>query len=214
MKAGAVGSRSIKRETLQDDPLVLYSADAGKHWTAISESLPKNGGFLEDVSYDKSLGLVVLNSGGQVFSTSDRGAHWQTITAVPDEPDQTFIGRFGNLADKGLWFLGGSSSYEATYGVLAFRGPDNSWTKLKSQAYLHDVMFLTTDKVIACGFVYKKSGSHDEKRGVILRSNDGGRSWVTDIATNSSPALTALARAGNHLWVVGEDGYIATLEDF
>jgi len=210
----AVGSRSIKRERLEDDPVVLHSADAGKHWAVISESLPKGGGRLEEAYYEKSVGLLVLNSDGSVFSTSDDGAHWQNIAAVPDEPSQTFFGRFGELADKRLWFLGGSSSYEGTYGVLAFRSPDNTWTKLRTRAYLNDVMFLTTDKVIACGFVNEKSGSHEGKRGVILRSTDGGRNWVSDIPTNSNVPLTALARAGNRLWVVGEEGYIAMLEDF
>jgi len=210
----AVGSRTIRRETLQDDPLVLHSVDAGKHWAVVSESLPKGGGGLEDAYYDKSLGLLVLNSKGDVFSTSDGGVHWLGIATVPDEPSQTFFGRLGNLADKRLWFLGASSSYEGTYGVLAFRSPDNTWIKLKSRVYLNDVIFLTADKVIACGFEYANSGSHRGKRGVILHSSDGARSWVADIPTNSNGAITALARAGKHLWVIGEDGYIAMLENF
>lgn len=210
----AVGSRSIRRETLQSDPLVLHSADAGKHWVAISEPLPKGGGFLEDAHYDKSRGLVVLNSEGHVFSTSDGGAHWQSMATVPDEPDQTYFGRFGGLADKRLWFLGGSASYEGTYGVLAFMGPDTTWTRLETNAYLTDLMFLTTDKVIACGFTSERSGSHHGKRGIIMRSSDGGRSWVKDIPPDSNAAFTALARAGNHIWVVGEEGYVAMLKDF
>ena len=210
----AVGSKTIQRETLQNDPLVLHSADGGKHWAVISETLSKGSEFLEDAYYDNSLGLMVLNSDGHVFSTSDGGAHWIKVAAVPDEPPQTFVGRFGNLADKRMWFLGGSSSYEGTYGVLAFKDPDNTWIKLTTHAYLHDVMFLSADKVIACGFVKEKSGSSEARRGIILRSRDGGRSWVSDNLTNSNAALTALARAGNHLWVIGEDGYIAMLEDF
>jgi len=205
----AVGSRTVKRETLQNDPFVLHSVDGGKHWAVISGALPKHDGFLEDAHYDKSLGLLVLNSEGQVFSTSNAGAQWQELTAIPNEPSQTFFGRFGFLADRRLWFLGGSSSYEGTYGILAFRKPDNTWTKLRTRAYLSDVIFLTADQIISCGFVYENSG----KRGVILRSRDGGRSWVTDIPTNTSPPLTALARAGNHIWVVGEHGYVALLED-
>lgn len=210
----AVGSRSIRRETLQADPFVLHSTDAGQHWAVISESLPKGGGFLEDAYFDKSLGLVVLNAEGHAFSTSDGGGHWRRIAAVPDESSQTFFGRFGSLTDKRLWFLGGSSSYEGTFGVLALRGPDETWTKLKARAYLNDLIFLSTDKVVACGFEYERSGSNNRKRGVIMRSSDGGRSWVTDVQTNSNTALIALARAGNHLWVVGEGGYIAVLEDF
>lgn len=74
--------------------------------------------------------------------------------------------------------------------------------------------FLSAEKIVACGFVVEKSGSRDERRGVILRSSDGGRSWVNDIAGSSNAALTALARAGNRLWVIGEDGYLAMLDDF
>lgn len=210
----AVGSRSIKRETLQSDPFVLHSADAGKHWIVISEPLPKGGGFLEDTYYDKSLGLVILNSEGQVFSTSDGGAHWRSIATVPNESEQTFFGRFGGLTGKRLWFLGGSASYEGTYGVLAFTGPDTTWTKVETNAYLTDLMFVSTDKVIACGFTSERTGSPHGKRGIILRSSDGGRSWVKDIPPDSNAALTALAQAGNHIWVVGEDGYVAMLKDF
>lgn len=204
----AVGSRTIKRDTLQTDGFVLHSVDAGKHWTVVSDSLPKGEGGLEDAYYDKAVGLSVLNSDGRVFLTSDGGARWSTIAAVPDEPMQTFFGRFGDLADKRMWFVGGSASYEGTWGVLAFKDPDsNTWLKLKTHAYLYDVMFLSADKVIACGFT---SG----KRGVILRSSDGGRSWVTDMPPNASAAFTALARAGDHVWVIGERGYIAMLKDF
>jgi photosystem II stability/assembly factor-like uncharacterized protein len=149
----AIGSTSTKRETLQDDPLVLHSADGGKHWDVVSESLPKGGGGLEDAYYDQSLGLVVLTSEGHLFATSSNGDEWLKVAAVPDEPSQTFFGRVGSLSDKRLWFLGGSSGYEGTDGVLAFKSPDNNWTKLKTDAYLNDVMFLTTDKVVACGFV-------------------------------------------------------------
>lgn len=210
----ALGSLSVKRETLQDDPFLLHSADAGKHWDIVSQSLPTGGGGLEDAYYEKSVGLMVLNSEGLVFSSSDGGVRWQRIAAVPDEPSQTFFGRLGTVGDKRMWFLGGSSSYEGTDGVLAFRGPDDTWIKLKIHAYLNDLMFLTTDRVVACGFVNGTSGSQRGKQAVVLRSSDGGRTWVTDIPTDSSTSLTALARAGNHLWVVGEDGYIAMLQDF
>lgn len=206
----AVGSRSIKRETLQDDPVVMHTVDAGKQWEVVSETLPEGGGGLEDAYYDQSFGLIVLNSEGHLFAVSNNGKQWREVAAVPDEPSQTFFGRTGNLPDKRLWVLGGSSGHEGTSGVLAFKGPSNNWTKLNTHAYLSDVMFITPDKIIACGFVHENSG----KQGVILRSTDGGRSWITDISSDSNVALRALARAGNHLWVIGEDGYIAKLEDF
>ena len=206
----AVGSRSIKRETLQDDPVVLHTTNAGTLWEVVSETLPKGGGGLEFAYHDHSLGLVVLNSEGHLFAASNNGKQWREVAVVPEEPSQTFFRRAGNLADKRLWVLGGSSGLEGTYGVLAFKGPDNSWTKLNTRAYLSDVMFLTSDKIIACGFVHETSG----KQGVILRSTDGGRTWITDISDYSNVAFTALTRAGNHLWVIGEEGYIAMLEDF
>lgn len=206
----AVGSRTIKRDTLQTDPFVLHSVNGGKHWAVVSDSLPKGGGHLEDAYYDKALGLKVLNSEGHVFSTSGDGARWSKLATIPDESSQTFFGRFGGLANKRVWMLGGSSSYEGTYGVLAFKDPDtNTWLKLKTNAYLYDVLFLSTDKIIACGFTSARG-----KQGVILSSTDGGRSWVAEMPTVSSAAYTALARAGNHIWVIGEDGDIAMFKDF
>jgi photosystem II stability/assembly factor-like uncharacterized protein len=43
--------------------------------------------------------------------------------------------------------------------------------------------------------------------GIILRTNDGGRTWVRDLSGTTTP-LRAIASSGDGVWTVGRDGLI------
>jgi photosystem II stability/assembly factor-like uncharacterized protein len=117
----AIGRSFSERDTLQESPLVMHTGDQGEHWTNVSEgfsSAPRSDG-LTDLYITKASEAIVTTLRGKILRTQNTGQSWEEISAVEDEPDQTYLGRLGQTQEGRLWLLGGADSLEGMWGAFS-----------------------------------------------------------------------------------------------
>ncbi|HEX6444815.1 MAG TPA: hypothetical protein VF053_07005, partial [Streptosporangiales bacterium] len=165
---------------------LLASHDAGRTWT----SLP-----VPDVQYrDISVGptgrvLAVSALDGNAYLSTDRGAHWQTVS-VPGESVQHTL-----LAGSDLYLATDTSVY-VERGIAA--GPG---TLRKLYTVTGD--YAAVNQLAGAGGVILVGTSDPLATGEIVESHDGGRTW------DSHHALPKFDVAAS-LTVLGGDAYAST----
>jgi photosystem II stability/assembly factor-like uncharacterized protein len=212
----AVGSRLVRRESLENDYIILYTVDGGKHWKDVSGSLNQDieGGRVEDIYAVENHRILILTSSRRIFSTLDGGETWQLIGEIKNEPPQTSMFKIGMLNNQLLWVLGGTGGREGTWTMLAVRQGDETYLKYKIPGVIiSDIRFLSNKRLIACGTTLSSSSStqvgEGDRAGVVIYSLDGGANWSVAYMTKQVQNLNALSIADSEIyWVLGENGFL------
>jgi photosystem II stability/assembly factor-like uncharacterized protein len=177
--AVAFGSATVG-VTAGDNAAILRTTDGGVTWSPASVSAGVIG--FTDVAFADASTVVVVGEGVTRRST-DGG---QTFSAVATPPGAAFRVAFGSSqngvvvgsGNQVFWTADGGQNWSAGTG-----------TALSTVAGFQDVTFLDTNTAIAVG--------QGAGRGVILRSADGGRTWVavdagiTGVLLNSAVAFAS-----------------------
>lgn len=215
-----VGRRLVMRGVMQDEPFVLHTTDQGAHWNDVS-GIPTKllsdwrrevHDFITDVYTKKPTEASFLTLRGRILNTSDGGESWRQVGTIPKEPPQTNISRLGYTQNDRPWVSGGADSIEGMWGVLAYKGESDQWTKYRSDVRFEDTIFLKDNQILVCGSAkpvapYTPLGK--ERDGVILYSSNEGRNWVTVYRSSPASNINALALTnGNQIWAVGDGGLI------
>lgn len=220
----AVGRRLVKRGVVQDEPFVLHTTDQGAHWNDVSGKLAalvsdrrgETHDFVTDILASESAEATVLTLRGRIISTTDGGQSWRMVGAVPTERPQTHLSRLGRTQKKHLWVLGGADSREGMWGVLAYRGDSNLWTKYRSKARFLDAVFLPDEQVLVGGSLSRATSDTqpgEKREGAILHSGNGGRDWAVVYHSSQASNINALTVVNEkHIWAVGDAGLVLRLQ--
>ena len=209
----AVGRTRITNETIEDRPLILRTTDGGKTWIDLSEKFAGLNDFTVDVYAFDSSTAIVLTRMGQLFRTSDGGQTWKATSFSREEQTPVGMLRVGASDDKKLWVLEGTDGREGMWTTLALQRDGQEWVEYTTPSvYLKDVMFLSSQEVVACGSIANSqpTPSFDDRRdGVILHSTNGGRDWeILHRATGVSSINKLSAVSPGLVWAVGEHGLV------
>ena len=206
----AAGRRFSNGGSARDTNLVLHTNDGGRNWIDVSGNLPPS-----DTGVDQLFGIdqgriSLLTLNGFIYSTIDGGQNWHQVDAFRDQREQTAIHRAGVTQNESLWLLGGTSSQEGTSSIFAIKEGGGNWARREIAAIdLADALFLSEDRIIACGSM----SSGKEREAVILYSIDRGANWVIAHRNRESTALNSLATIDSkRLLSAGEGGLVLHIE--
>lgn len=209
-----IGSRLVRRESLENDYLVLHTTDGGEHWTDVSGYLNQDigGGHVEDIYPEGSSKALILTSSRRIFSTIDGGENWQLIGEIQNEPPQTSMVKVGMSTNRLPWVLGATGGREGARTILAIKQADDTWLKYKiPSVIISDLLFLSNDRLVACGSIISNTTlaqvGDQGREGVVLYSSDAGASWDIAYITKQVKNLNTLSvvDSGTY-WVLGQDG--------
>lgn len=157
------------------------STDGGRTFTAVRfsavESFCRNR--LRDLSFvSKDAGYLLLDD-GSVFATDDGGTQFAPRTAVPD------TSAAGGGSEPGaVAFVDGRTGY-ATSGTKVFQTLDGgvSWRAVGSGngAQINRLWFASSTQGFAVG-----------NAGLVLRTDDGGATWIPQPTPPGAPSLTSI----------------------
>jgi photosystem II stability/assembly factor-like uncharacterized protein len=221
-KGMAVGARLIEQAPERVEIFVVGTSDGGRTWTDISEQV-KVGTKHPGAEYRARIGWVsssrvyILTQGGRVMASETGGDTWKMIADFEDIRPTGFVSSTGFykllFSPQGrLAVLAGAAGEEGYWGDIIVPNDRNSWTSYElMRVPLFDAAFLSDDMLLACGQeLYVKE---DEKRaprsprGVILYSNDLGKTWSYLHHTSSNEALRSLTRINsNEFYAISDIG--------
>lgn len=214
----AVGTRRVKRDTLQNDPVVLHTTDQGRHWAETSDELNRMsvGGNVTSISTGNSARTTLITNAREVFSTNSGEQDWKRVAVIQEEPSQTAMRRIVDSGNESLWVLGGTDGREGMWTMLAqMSSYSGAWTKYRVNGVsLQDVVFLSDGKVLACGSLPTDGELKGTpgRQGVILRSADAGRNWTIVYRNAEVKSINSLAAVDpTHVWAVGDNGLVIRL---
>ncbi|KAG6549194.1 hypothetical protein Mapa_009180 [Marchantia paleacea] len=205
----ATGEESA--EMVTDEGAIYVSSNGGKNWrAAIEETLSAtlNRGSSSQISgasyYTGTLGSINRSSDGTYVGVSSRGnfyVTWEPGQRNWQPHNRTSARRIQNMgwrADGGLWLVvrGGGLYFSKGSGATE----DFEEAKITSRGFgILDVGYRTKDEAWATG------GS-----GTLLRSLDGGKSWVRDKAADSIGANLYSVKFVDEKkgFVIGNDGVL------
>lgn len=165
-------------------PGVLYrSTDGGKRW----DSVAVMGTGFGELFYTKGV-PVCFQSYGKLHYSQDRGKTWQTLETVNGRPGRaTAIS--GNTG-----IICGSS---AMLAISSDRGATWQLMKVDYATNFTSVVLLDEKTAYLAG-----------TRGILLYTQDGGKTWSRDEEMARAVDLADITIAGNTIFAVGAGGYI------
>lgn len=215
-----IGIKYIGLSPLRFNYMLLHTSDKGQHWSDFSAQLnhiAANGeenvnswvsGFLTE----GALTVVITTNRGKIFKTIDGGRTWQLAGLIQGEQESGYISRMGFTDDSGFWVSGGAYNVHGVWGMIAKQQEDSSWIKYKlKDVYFKDVFLLSDHQLLACGSMPTQRDKWMEsgRKGVILYSSDGGRTWSIVYSNPNVGTINALARVDSQsILAVGENGLI------
>lgn len=224
------GIRYIGTKGVTYTHLVLQTSDQGHQWSDVSDNLVRltsdERDTFGDPINDGIIGIIPEGPGSahvvtgrmKVFKTTNGGKDWHQTAEIRDELDQqSAIRRFG-MTGNHLWVASSADSQEGTRGVITVEDTDNSWARHELDGvYFADSVSLSKDEFVACGYIktleQEAAGYEARMHGVVLYSSDSGRNWLVVYRNDNLKSVNALAIVdANHIWAVGDRGFILRLE--
>ncbi|MFV3386757.1 WD40/YVTN/BNR-like repeat-containing protein [Pseudomonas sp. NY15364] len=178
----AIGQAGERLVSVGERGLVLLSDDNGDNWRSVDSGVSNTLTAVE--FYDDQVGLA-LGHGSSILKTSDAGATWRPVLHGM---------QLAQLTRKAA--AGAHVEQAARLERFAQRIEDGA-----ASDPLFAVLFLDARTVFVVGAY-----------GMALRSDDGGESWRVWMAHVDNPQelhLYAIRRAGEVLYLAGEQGYLA-----
>ncbi len=222
----AVGARMIDQPIQQGPPyqeiLVLSTTNGGNDWTNISELIKsairnESGAFSDagwNVLWSSETEIHLLTRNGRVVQSVDQGNTWKIIARFHDERPKgvsSSVGYYKLVSDdeRRLRVIAGAIGDEGYWGDLVVKSDDNSWTSFELRLIpILDAVFLSKNEVLASG---TKMPSPDDKStartGIVLQSQDCGKSWTPIYRSKSKEAFISLSKIGDsEFYAVSDKG--------
>lgn len=225
--AWAIGRKNTAEPKQDTVNLVLISNDQGKTWMDVSEpinQLAKNGrgrvgDYLTDIIFPDDKETLILSLRGKIYAAGHQGKSWNRISILSGEPEQTGIGHLGKLDDGKLWIAGGALSQEGKWGMIAVMNDEANWDRYRLDGcFFSDIEFVSNNEIIACGAKIAKNnfgGADDLNKGIILYSQDSGKSWsIAHESSFSNEFISIDKLSENKLFITGKNGVGIFLERF
>ena len=217
------GIRYLPGQGVTFTHLVLRTSDGGQHWQDVSADLARltsdTKDTLGDPVNDGDMGIVatgpqaasVITAGMKIVVTINGGESWSEAADLRHGSDaQSGVRNFG-IGAAGPWLAGSTDGQEGIRSNLIVQQNGNAWARRTlPDFYLSDVLQLSKDEFIACGY-----GA--QKEGVVLYSRNGGAQWSVVYRNREVSAINSVASANQRdVWAVGSNGtliYLSRLSD-
>lgn len=149
--------------------LVMKTVDGGASWTNIG-----GAGWTKTITGIAARGTTVYVTGVDAFCarSSDGGSTWTLLNFMTDSQSDV-NGVYAKSASEAFFVGGGGYIRRTTTGGMSF-----DWPKHGLHATLNSIFFYDNLKGWACG----------EKTNVVLRTTDGGTTWLMPQGTTMSAA--------------------------
>ncbi len=169
---------------------VWASDAAGGDWTSAALDKPRTP---LAVTCDPQGRWWVVGSGATIAGSADRGASWQVSDLGKDVQLTTiqFVDENHAMATGEFGMVVGSSDAGATWKSVG---------TMPNEFYPYATLFANKDEGWASGIA-----------GQILRTGDGGRSWVKQNNSTQAPLYRLFSHEG-HAYGVGAGGVVATYD--
>ncbi len=202
---------------------MFRTADGGDNWTRIWDHPADNVTYSEQNAMtflNDSMGFAcgrALKTGeggyGNIIRTFDRGLTWSIVWESPTSQSLINPRKIQALGDSGIiavdeyFDLIRSDDAGENWNIIPFDPPDpNTWYGMSAramQALNPDTIFITGEiTVLPC-----KGGGPIKRK--ILRSTDGGLSWILQYMENVEGGLSGLPLMGDRIFLCDSFG-IAT----
>lgn len=197
------------------DGLILKTIDGGGRWTR--QPTPTDSDLVDIQFADSDRGWA-LGEDGEVLRTINGGLRWSShrFNANP----WVYFLNFSNKYQG--WIVGeNNQAYRSTDGGLSWRSRGMELVHLLDKRQRHEADFRAVKFVnpkvgfIAAVVRPKKEferGNNVFRKGVIFRTEDGGRTWAVFFQKNGLELLSAEFITLDEVWVVHmhDDGLLAT----
>ena len=223
----AAGLRMVQTRVSYPEMFLARTENGGTTWgdvsseakRAITGAAGSSNDHVVDVISTSQGYVSVLTAFGRIITSSDSGKSWRQLNQFLDERPQTGYQKLV-LYDERLAVLSGTISQEGIWGDLILQDTREGWTTYEiNNLALFDLEFLSRDLIVAAGGAftgYGKSSSEYNGRllpGVILRSTDGGKTWLEIYRSKSNlPIIDVIAVGANQLYAIGNEGTFLKLE--
>lgn len=187
--------------------VILKSTDSGAHWQRVS---PDVDALLCESQFLGTEHGWVLSADGQILRTSDGGAHWQ-VYQIAATKGLTSVSRSDR---QNGWVVGDDGqAYQSTDGGVTWvsRGEElrrlvNTPRPVKETSF-RQVTFISPEiGFIAAQMLVPRDTEQGETtydyKGIVYRTQDGGQTWVPQIATETQGLLSAQFINKHEAWVV------------
>ncbi len=181
--------------------IVFGTEDGGKHWRFLSRVKEEMGiNAMEFLSPDR--GWAAARGG--ILQTKDGGHHWTRSYRQRGKLYPYLFGLDFNSAASG-WVVGSDDFTDSGFALRTTDGGE-TWLRVQLPNVPHD----SPDKalfVYSAAFLSPSRGWLGGNEGLILATNDGGKSWSIE-DTGTSQTTISLALTSNALFAVGTRGLI------
>ncbi|GJN39420.1 hypothetical protein PR202_gb28538 [Eleusine coracana subsp. coracana] len=145
--------------------ILLHTSDAGESWERIplSAQLPGNMVYIKATGEQSA---EMVTDEGAIYVTSNRGYNWKAAV------QETVSATLNRTVSSGI---SGASYYTGTFNTVN-RSPDGRYVAVSSRGNFYLTWEPGQDEAWAAG------GS-----GVLLKTTNGGKSWVRDKAADNIP---------------------------
>lgn len=153
--------------------VILHSENGGKSWEKQASGTTRA---LTGVSFADDQHGFVVGSGGAILATTDGGLSWKVQSSGTDEQ---LLG-VQALSETEAWVVGGfGAMFFTSDGGKTWERKTLGWEKLIPRVF-EEGLAVDPNLNGVC-FVSRKVGWVVGEFGLILRTNDGGQSWIAAI---------------------------------
>ena len=221
-KTGFVaGNKTVKRRTLVPEIFLSRTTDGGATWIDLSARANLTitnrygvaTGAVHDIAFIQPSRINLLTGDGTVGVSVDAGESWKKVAHFIDSRPQTGYRKL-ILDGQELTLLGGTISQEGIWGDLILPNVNATWNTFEvNNLALFDAEFLSSSEILISGGAFTGPGNWSSSYyygrklpGVILRSVDGGKSWLEIYRQKTNQPIIELIKVGPyHIYAIGND---------